>query len=212
VNQLGCGGKGCRGCVGLLVGIAMLAGSIGLCALVLGWVDGEPIGLVLVAVVLVTNASRRGGAAKRTRPDTDLRSASIRLTQTLRHELHPSHAGPPWTRDATAAVPSTIRRAGGLRRTQGPKRRAVRTDLPIKDRGPRARDAVPARLRFDVLQRDSFRCRYCGRLGSAPGVVLHIDHVVPLVAGGATAAHNLVTACEECNLGKATRSVVGIGP
>ena len=75
----------------------------------------------------------------------------------------------------------------------------------------RARDPLPAQLRFSVLQRDGFRCRYCGRTSREPGVVLHVDHVVPLAAGGATTEDNLLTACEECNLGKATRAVVSVG-
>ena len=50
------------------------------------------------------------------------------------------------------------------------------------------------------------------RPGSAPGVVLHVDHVVPLAAGGATAEDNLLTACDECNLGKATGAVLSVGP
>jgi len=37
--------------------------------------------------------------------------------------------------------------------------------------------------------------------------VLHVDHVVPLVAGGPTTEDNLRAACEECNLGKAARIV-----
>jgi len=32
--------------------------------------------------------------------------------------------------------------------------------------------------------------------------VLHVDHVVPLALGGVDAVSNLVSACEECNLGK----------
>ena len=74
----------------------------------------------------------------------------------------------------------------------------------------RARDPLPAQLRFSILQRDGFRCRYCGRPGNAPGVVLHVDHVVPVVAGGATTEDNLLTACDECNLGKAARAVVPV--
>jgi len=74
-----------------------------------------------------------------------------------------------------------------------------------------ARHAIPARLRFTVLQRDGFRCRYCGRTAGEPGVVLHVDHVVPVAAGGTTIEGNLVTACAECNLGKATRLVVSAG-
>lgn len=81
----------------------------------------------------------------------------------------------------------------------------------MRPRMTRARDPLPAQLRFSVLQRDGFRCRYCGRTSREPGVVLHVDHVVPLVAGGATTEDNLLTACEECNLGKATRAVVSVG-
>jgi 5-methylcytosine-specific restriction endonuclease McrA len=74
----------------------------------------------------------------------------------------------------------------------------------------RARDPVAAQVRFSILQRDGFRCRYCGRPGNAPGVVLHVDHVVPVAAGGATTEDNLLTACDECNLDKATRVVVPV--
>ena len=73
------------------------------------------------------------------------------------------------------------------------------------------RDPIPAQLRFSVLLRDGFRCRYCGRTAREPGVVLHLDHVVPVAAGGATDEDNLVTACSECNLGKSTRLVVSAG-
>lgn len=56
------------------------------------------------------------------------------------------------------------------------------------------------RLRFEILKRDGFRCRYCG--ASAASSVLHVDHVVPESAGGEDAADNLVTACADCNGGK----------
>jgi 5-methylcytosine-specific restriction endonuclease McrA len=41
--------------------------------------------------------------------------------------------------------------------------------------------------------------------------MLHVDHVVPLAAGGAASEGSLLTACEECNLGKGTRVVVAGG-
>lgn len=58
-----------------------------------------------------------------------------------------------------------------------------------------------------VLYRDSFTCQYCGR--SAPDVVLHVDHVIPVSKGGTNSMANLVTACEECNLGKSDIELVG---
>lgn len=64
-----------------------------------------------------------------------------------------------------------------------------------------------ARQRFDVLARDSFKCRYCGR--AAPEVVLHVDHVIPLALGGADSEANLVTACFDCNEGKRDGLIIG---
>lgn len=55
-------------------------------------------------------------------------------------------------------------------------------------------------LRFAVLQRDTFTCRYCGR--SAPNVQLEVDHTHPKSAGGRDSLSNLVTACHDCNQGK----------
>lgn len=56
------------------------------------------------------------------------------------------------------------------------------------------------RLRLAVLQRDRFRCVYCGR--GSDTVELHVDHVVPRAAGGSDESTNLVTACADCNMGK----------
>lgn len=60
--------------------------------------------------------------------------------------------------------------------------------------------AVSKSLRFQVLRRDNYTCRYCGR--SAPEVQLTIDHVVATALGGKDEPGNLVTACTECNGGK----------
>ncbi len=59
------------------------------------------------------------------------------------------------------------------------------------------------RLRFRILNRDSFKCQACGRSPAVEhGVQLHIDHVVPWSDGGPTTLENLKTLCERCNLGK----------
>ena len=70
------------------------------------------------------------------------------------------------------------------------------------------RDTIPPQVRFRVLQRDAFRCQYCGR-SARDGATLHLDHVVPVSAGGETTEENLLTACETCNLGKSASSVLG---
>lgn len=72
---------------------------------------------------------------------------------------------------------------------------------------PKARDLIPPQLRFRVLQRDGFRCQYCGR-SARDGAILHLDHVVPVAAGGETSEDNLITACETCNLGKSSGDVI----
>ncbi len=56
------------------------------------------------------------------------------------------------------------------------------------------------KLRFEILKRDDFKCVYCGR-GSSE-VILEIDHVNPVAAGGDSRVENLVTACKDCNIGK----------
>lgn len=55
-------------------------------------------------------------------------------------------------------------------------------------------------LRYRVLQRDGFRCTYCG--ATAEQARLHVDHVIPRAKGGLSTMENLTTACEACNLGK----------
>lgn len=63
---------------------------------------------------------------------------------------------------------------------------------------------VSRRLRYEILRRDGFTCRYCG--GSAPDATLTIDHVVPVALGGEDDPSNLVAACRECNAGKTSTS------
>lgn len=61
---------------------------------------------------------------------------------------------------------------------------------------------ISRRLRFEILRRDGYTCRYCG--ASAPDVQLELDHVVPDTLGGSNDASNLVTACVACNRGKSS--------
>lgn len=64
----------------------------------------------------------------------------------------------------------------------------------------RSHGKISPGLRYRIMQRDRFRCRYCGKTaGETP---LHVDHVQPVSAGGSSNSLNLVTACKGCNLGK----------
>ena len=68
--------------------------------------------------------------------------------------------------------------------------------------------AVGQRLRAYILQRDGFRCVWCGAAPArAARSYLQVDHVVPRTAGGATHPANLVTACTTCNLRKSGRVI-----
>lgn len=59
---------------------------------------------------------------------------------------------------------------------------------------------LSSKIRFEVFKRDSFTCQYCGK--SAPGVILEVDHIVPVSGGGDNDMKNLITACHDCNIGK----------
>lgn len=64
--------------------------------------------------------------------------------------------------------------------------------------------SVSKRLRYEVLRRDNFQCRYCG--AAAPDAKLTVDHVTPTALGGSDDASNLVAACDPCNSGKSASS------
>ena len=61
--------------------------------------------------------------------------------------------------------------------------------------------SVSVRTRFEVFKRDRFTCSYCGQ--TPPDVLLEVDHVLPLAAGGSDDIENLTTSCKDCNRGKA---------
>ncbi len=63
--------------------------------------------------------------------------------------------------------------------------------------------SIPLSIRLQVLNRDNFRCIFCGKSPATDlGTKLHIDHIHPFSKGGKATAENLQTLCQECNLGK----------
>ena len=79
------------------------------------------------------------------------------------------------------------------------------TDKPVQHFNERSKKKrnPSTRLRFEVLARDKFTCRYCGASPAKdPSVILHIDHISPWSKGGETSLNNLQTLCSKCNLGK----------
>jgi len=71
------------------------------------------------------------------------------------------------------------------------------------------RASLPPGKRFEILSRDNFTCRYCGR--NSNEVAIEIDHIVPIAKGGLHIDENLVAACVECNLGKGD-TYIGYSP
>lgn len=61
------------------------------------------------------------------------------------------------------------------------------------------------RGRWLILERDDFTCVYCGKSSPQDHTRLHVDHVVPVFAGGRSHAGNLITSCKPCNLEKSKR-------
>jgi 5-methylcytosine-specific restriction endonuclease McrA len=193
------------GCLGELVIVALLVWPIHLLQPVFHWSDNETGGLEVAACgLLAIAASIRGRGSERSAPEIH-EAEAIRLRQPVAPGVARDRSLPPGRR-STGPLPAT---AWNERRYRTEVSDSVsREEPPAGRRTRRARDPIRAQMRFRVLQRDGFRCRYCGHSGSAPGVVLHVDHVVPLAAGGTSTEDNLVTACEECNLGKSTMALL----
>lgn len=84
--------------------------------------------------------------------------------------------------------------------------------IPEKDSGTsdkkiNSRD-IPLSLRLKILNRDNFRCVFCGKSPATDfGTKLHIDHIIPFSKGGQSILENLQTLCEECNLGKSNQNI-----
>lgn len=62
------------------------------------------------------------------------------------------------------------------------------------------RGKVSNKMRFSIMKRDGYRCRYCGRRDN--GHNLEIDHIVPIAKGGKSTYDNLQTLCHDCNVKK----------
>ncbi|MBI1327449.1 MAG: hypothetical protein GC136_07375 [Alphaproteobacteria bacterium] len=82
------------------------------------------------------------------------------------------------------------------------KRDIKEKSLPIDMRN------VSAGLKVKVLEKDNFKCVFCGKSPTTDiGTRLHIDHIVPFSKGGKTILENLQVLCVECNLGKGAQDI-----
>jgi 5-methylcytosine-specific restriction endonuclease McrA len=59
---------------------------------------------------------------------------------------------------------------------------------------------IPEKFRWDVYERDDFKCKHCGSKR-----YLSIDHITPKSKGGKTTLENCQTLCRPCNSKKGAR-------
>lgn len=76
------------------------------------------------------------------------------------------------------------------------------------DSGVNTGDVMRPKDRFEVFKRDGFACQYCGKKPTE--VVLEVDHIDPKSKGGADHIDNWITACFECNRGKADNKLTSL--
>lgn len=66
-------------------------------------------------------------------------------------------------------------------------------------------------VRAAVTTRAGDRCEYCRLAQAGQEATFHIDHVIPIIAGGKSAFDNLALACVSCSLRKGSQTQ-GIDP
>jgi|ERR1035438_42144 hypothetical protein len=75
-----------------------------------------------------------------------------------------------------------------------------------RNKGKSSRIGLSAKVRWQVLARDSFTCKYCGRRAGTD-VCLEVDHKIPVAKGGTNEIENLFAACLDCNRGKGSENL-----
>ena len=68
------------------------------------------------------------------------------------------------------------------------------------------RPSIPAHLRQQVAEEARHRCGYCLTTEKYSGTRMHIEHIIPLAAGGSSERENLWLACALCNSYKGSRT------
>ena len=74
------------------------------------------------------------------------------------------------------------------------------------------RKPIKSSVRYSLLQKANGKCALCGRTVLHDGITLHIDHILPVCAGGSNKLTNLRVVCADCNLGKSIFDKVECNP
>lgn len=80
--------------------------------------------------------------------------------------------------------------------------------VDLLDKIERSVPVMPG-LRWQVFQRDDWRCVSCGKTVDE-GARLEVDHIIPRSKGGKDELSNFQTLCRECNIGKSNRNQVDL--
>lgn len=67
---------------------------------------------------------------------------------------------------------------------------------------------ISASLRRLVIKRADNCCEYCSLSQLGQAATFHVDHVIPVVAGGSTTTDNLALACVACSLYKGAKQEI----
>jgi hypothetical protein len=87
--------------------------------------------------------------------------------------------------------------------------------LPKEEDTLRAKRAAEQRIkvmpaiRWQVFQRDSWKCVACGR-GAPDDAILQVDHIIPRSKGGKDSLSNYQTLCHLCNIGKSNKDATDL--
>lgn len=65
-----------------------------------------------------------------------------------------------------------------------------------------SRAYIPESARQRIAEAARYRCGYCQTLQVVVGYPLHVEHIIPEVAGGSSIEDNLWLACSVCNYHK----------
>lgn len=110
--------------------------------------------------------------------------------------------------DDIAGAVSTPRREGWQTEARGDGQNRL---ISVEIAKPREdTKTISARLRYQVLQRDWFRCMVCGR-GPDDKMKLMVVRFIPTRCGGPTQEFNVRTLSEECN-GEHMQALSAISP
>lgn len=90
--------------------------------------------------------------------------------------------------------------------TKTAERYEVKSPAVVRDNAHQERGPIKLGVRYDVLKRDRFRCVICGASPATdPTCQLHVDHILPRIAGRSDSPENLRTLCAKCNIGKGSK-------